>query len=107
LSNTRHVNGKVPAALGGDGASALEMIGEALALRLGPVLARAVQRVECEPCVVDAARLIRGYQVACANALAAAEDAPDVPELPVVRAAVTWQDGRPVCFEHLTVPDTQ
>ena len=113
MSNTRHTNGSVPlvappsAEVAGQGLAMLgRLIATDLAAMLGELLPRMPWQPDCEPCVVSAARAVRAYEVLCANALAAGEDAPAAPEPPRVGQACTWQDGRPVCFAHVSTSVT-
>lgn len=114
MSNTRHTNGSgsVPA-IGAPpsaevaGTGFAQVIGQTVAYHLakllGDLLPRMPWQPECEPCVIAAKTAIRAYEVLCANAVAAGEDTPPLPEPPLVAAAVTWQYSRPVCFEHAEV----
>lgn len=69
------------------------LIGESVALHLGPLLGELVQRVTAQPecffCLRNVIQFVRQYQVAVANAQAAGEDVPAPPEPPSVSRSVT------------------
>jgi hypothetical protein len=108
-----------------------KLIGESVALHLGQLLGQLVpqvlqaaqqivQHTECLFCVLAARKLVAAYQVAVANAAAAAEPVPDLPPQPQVARAVTWVNvveqimtpagpqaivtTVPACWEHVPVP---
>ena len=81
-----------------------EVIGEAVGLHmaklLGPVLACMAEQQSRPACIVCAARAKRAekaHMVAIANANAAAEDGPEVPDLGVAESFTEGRRG-PVCW---------
>jgi hypothetical protein len=56
---------------------------------LGQLLPAMPWQPDCYFCVLDAKKLVRDHQVACANALQAGEDQPELPPPPEVARAVT------------------
>jgi hypothetical protein len=112
VSNTRHlhVNGAAP--VPGDAAqNPVNALGQSIACHLAAVLGELVKRAtaqpDCLPCIIEAKKQIRAYEVRCANALAAGEDAPALPEPPQVARSVTVQHGDPVCFGHVETDSVQ
>lgn len=104
MSNTRHVPGKIPAALARDGqevppspdvaeANLANIIGQATALHLAQMLGQMLPQMPWQPdcffCVLAAKQLVHGHQVACANAVQAGEDQPDLPPAPQVSRGIT------------------
>lgn len=100
-----------------------ELIGQAVALHLAPIVQTMAQHMaaaampDCFACVRDAAQLLADYQVAIAVAQRAAEPVPGPPKPPEVRKAVTWVPvaqvaqtpagpatfgaAVPMCFQHV------
>ena len=119
MSNTRHAAGvpaafaaKVPPSADVQEKTLAEVIGEAVALHvstiLGPALARVAElqaQPACVICVQARRQAEHDWQVAAANAAAAAEPVP-APVLPEIALAVTWvplgQPAQvvPVCYPH-------
>jgi len=84
--------------------SLAQVIGEAVGLHLakllGPVLAHMAEqqhRPGCIVCAARAKRAERAHKIAIANANAAAEDGPDVPDLGVTESFTEGRRG-PVCW---------
>lgn len=115
MTNTRRATG-VPAAFARDGKAVppsadvaertlAEVIGESVALHLakilGPVLVRMAEQQQSRPgCLVCAGRVKRAekaHKIAIANANAAAEDGPEVPDLGVTESFTEGSRG-PVCW---------
>lgn len=129
MSNTRHANGRVPAALSATGqeippspdvaeASLADIIGQTVALHLANVLGPMLQQVQAQPacviCVQGHKQAAKAHDVAVANAAQSAEEPPEV-QLPPIMPAVTWMPltapGQPpqvlpVCYGHFQAGPT-
>lgn len=70
-----------------------QIIGESVALHLGQMLGQLLPAMPWQPdcyfCVLAAKQLVRSHQVACANAVQAGEDQPELPPPPQVARGVT------------------
>lgn len=84
-----------------------EVIGEAVALHqaelLGPLLERIATtqyRPACLVCAAAAKRAERDYEIAVANALAAAEPEPGKPDVTVTESFTIDPVQGPVCWAH-------
>lgn len=106
MSNTRRATG-VPAALARDGVAVppsadvaernlAEVIGEAVALHLAPLL-RPPARPACIVCAAKVKRAEKAHAIALANARAAAEEEPAPPDLGVTESFTDGNRG-PVCW---------
>jgi hypothetical protein len=138
VSSTRHVSGNgrqpgtrairqaIEASADVQEHSIAQVIGEAVALHLGRLLAQVLPQVMppgtgCLFCALRSKQAARDWQEACQDAAEAGEDQPAPPAEPPVAAALTWvtvtqlapgPDGPipvpstvPVCFAHLRLPD--
>lgn len=76
-----------------------DIIGKAVALHVGQILQQMPWQPGCLTCITEAKRAEQEYQVACRNAVAAAEPAPDEP-LVGVNSAITIGPAGPVCWQH-------
>ena len=95
---------------GTDGAGArdrtiAQILGETVALKLGPLLEEAFWRPACASCCRDAKVADLEHQVAVANAVAAAEPVPDAPPVRVSQAVTIDPQRGPVCWMHVEAGD--
>jgi hypothetical protein len=131
VSNTRSLNGRVPAALSADGRdheppgpSLPDLIGQAVGLHVANVFQQALPQLQSQPaclfCVLGAKQLIRQHEIACQQAADGGEPQPDLPEPPTVNRSVTWVNVAdtivgpagpqaisavvPACWDHVQVP---
>jgi hypothetical protein len=98
-NNVRGPAGAVPAEQ-----SLARIIGETVALRLAEIVPELTWTPGCLVCCREAKRAERDHNVAVANAKAAAEPLPDVPQVQVSQAFTIGPDG-PVCWAHVEPGD--
>ena len=93
LPGTREIRRAVGEAITSQDHSLAQVIGETVALHLarllGQLLPQVAGRGECFFCILAAKAQVQAHQVAVANALAAGEEAPGMPEPPPVARGIT------------------